>query len=110
MQKMQGTWIQSLGWEDPLERKWQPTPVFLPGEFHKQRGYAGYILWGLKESDTTQATLDLYAVLTCSVMSGFFVTPGTIPCQAPLSMGILQARILEWISMPSSRGSSQPSI
>ena len=28
--------------------------------------------------------------------------------QAPLSMGILQARILEWIAMPSSRGSSQP--
>ena len=30
------------------------------------------------------------------------------PCQAPLSMGILQARILEWVDMPSSRGSSQP--
>ena len=29
---MQETWIQSLGWEDPLERAWQPTPVFLPGE------------------------------------------------------------------------------
>ena len=28
--------------------------------------------------------------------------------QAPLSMGILQARILEWVTMPSSRGSSQP--
>ena len=28
--------------------------------------------------------------------------------QAPLSMGILQARILEWIAMPSSKGSSQP--
>ena len=27
--------------------------------------------------------------------------------QAPLSMGILQARILEWVAMPSSRGSSQ---
>ena len=31
-----------------------------------------------------------------------------IACQAPLSMGILQARILEWVAMPSSRGSSQP--
>ena len=28
--------------------------------------------------------------------------------QAPLSMGILQARILEWVAMPSSRASSQP--
>ena len=30
--------------------------------------------------------------------------------QAPLSMGILQTRILEWVAMPSSRGSSQPGI
>ena len=36
-----------------------------------------------------------------------FVTPWTVACQAPLSMGILQARILEWVAMPSSRGSSQ---
>ena len=37
-----------------------------------------------------------------------FVTPWTAACQAPLSMGILLARILEWVAMPSSRGSSQP--
>ena len=37
----------------------------------------------------------------------FFVTSGTVAHQAPLSMGILQA-ILEWVAMPSSRGSSQP--
>ena len=36
-----------------------------------------------------------------------FETPWTV-CQAPLSMGILQARILEWVAMPSTRGSSQP--
>ena len=32
--------------------------------------------------------------------------PCTVACQAPLSMGILQARILEWVAMPSSRGPS----
>jgi len=37
-----------------------------------------------------------------------FVTPWTVACQAPLSMGILQARILEWVAMSSSRGSFQP--
>ena len=37
-----------------------------------------------------------------------FVTPWIVAHQAPLSMGILQARMLEWIAMPSSRGSSQP--
>ena len=36
-----------------------------------------------------------------------FVTPLTVAHQAPLSMGILQARILEWVAMPSSRGASQ---
>ena len=36
-----------------------------------------------------------------------FVTPWTAAHQAPLSMEILQAGILEWLAMPSSRGSSQ---
>ena len=36
------------------------------------------------------------------------VTPWASTRQAPLSMGILQARILEWVAMPSSKGSSQP--
>ena len=34
--------VSSLGWEDPLSRKWQPTQVFLPGKFHGQRSLAGY--------------------------------------------------------------------
>ena len=46
-------------------------------------------------------------VLSGSVMSDS-VIPWTVAGQAPLSMGILQARILEWVAMPSSRGSSQP--
>ena len=37
-----------------------------------------------------------------------FATPWTVAHQAPLSTGVLQARILEWIVMSSSRGSSQP--
>ena len=34
--------------------KWQPTPVFLPGESHGQRSLVGYSPWGRKESDTTE--------------------------------------------------------
>ena len=34
-------------------RKWQPTPVFLPREFHGQRSLVGYSPWGHEESDTT---------------------------------------------------------
>ena len=37
-------------------RKWQPTPVSLPGKPHGQRSLVGYSPWGLKESDTTEAT------------------------------------------------------
>ena len=38
----------------PWRRKWQPTPVFLPGKSHGQRSLAGYSPWGCKESDTTE--------------------------------------------------------
>ena len=31
--------VRSLGWKDPLEKEMQPTPVFLPGEFHGQRSH-----------------------------------------------------------------------
>ena len=37
-------------------RKWQPTPVFLPGESRGQRSLVGCRLWGRTESDTTEAT------------------------------------------------------
>ena len=40
----------------PWRRKWQPTPVFLPGEAHGQRSLEGYSPWGHKGSDTTEAT------------------------------------------------------
>ena len=40
----------------PWRRKWQPTPVFLPGEFHGQRSLADYSPWGSKKSDMTKLT------------------------------------------------------
>ena len=43
-------WVGKIPWR----RKWQPTPVFLPGEYHGQRSLAGYIPWGLKESHMTE--------------------------------------------------------
>ena len=46
--------------------------------------------------------------LSCFSHIQLFVTLWTIPHQAPLSLGILQARILEWVAMPSSRGSCRP--
>ena len=37
-------------------RKWQPTPVFLPGESQGRRGLVGCHLWSRTELDTTEAT------------------------------------------------------
>ena len=38
----------------PCSRKWQSTPVLLPGKSHRQRSLATYSLWSHKESDTTK--------------------------------------------------------
>ena len=43
-------WARKIPWR----RKWQPTPVFLPGKFHGQRNLADYSPWCPKESDTTE--------------------------------------------------------
>ena len=51
---MRETWIRSLGWKDPLRRKWQPTPVFLPGESHGWRSLVGYSPRGCKELDMSE--------------------------------------------------------
>ena len=37
-------------------RKWQPAPVFLPGESQGRRSLVGCRLWGRTELDTTEAT------------------------------------------------------
>ena len=44
------SWVKKI----PRRRKWQPTPVSLPGESLGQRSLAGYSPWGGKESDTTE--------------------------------------------------------
>ena len=45
-------WVGKIPWR----RRWQPTPVFLLGEFHGQRNLVGYSPWGHKELDTTDVT------------------------------------------------------
>ena len=40
-------WVRKI----PSRRAWQPTAVFLPGEYHGERSMAGYSLWGHKELD-----------------------------------------------------------
>ena len=52
----------------PRRREWQPTAVFLPGEFHGQRSLAGYSPWYHKESDTTDNNDKLMVMAMVVVM------------------------------------------
>ena len=54
MSEVQEIWVQSLDWEDPLEKQMATTPVFLPGKSHGQSNLVGYSPWGCKESDTIE--------------------------------------------------------
>ena len=66
----QETWVQCLVGKIPWRRKWQPTAVFLPGEFHGQRGLAGYSPRGRKESGMTeQLPLSLISLVRMSLSS-----------------------------------------
>ena len=109
--------IPGLG-RSPGEGNRVPTPVFWPGEFLGQRSLAGYSpvykilrcvprhykcgplyknvgIFSLFESEVTQLCPTL-----CDPMD----------CSPPLSSvhGIFQARVLEWVAISFSRGSSQP--
>ena len=51
---MQETGVQSLGQEDPLEKRMATHSSILPGEFHGQWSLVGYCSWDRKESDMTE--------------------------------------------------------
>ena len=95
-------WVRKIPWR----RKWQPTPVSLPGNFHGQRSLEGYSPWGCKESDMTE--------YTCAREKKKVKEKVTQSCPTlcdPMDYtvhGMLQVRILEWVAFPFSRGSSQP--
>ena len=71
---MQETWVPSLGRDGPWKRKWQPTPVLLPGESHGWRSVVCYSPWGCKESDTTER-LHLDIVLRKKYIKNNFSVP-----------------------------------
>ena len=64
-------WIRKIPWR----RKWQPTPVLLPGKSHGQKHLIGYSPRGRKESDMTQHTLTCIASLALCLC--FFFSPTT---------------------------------
>ena len=67
-------WVRKTLWR----REWQPTPLFLPGEFHGQRSLAGYSSWGRRELDTTgwHSTPQEHKLCLSNTVS---LTPSTFP-------------------------------
>ena len=116
-------WVRKIAWR----KKWQPTPVFLPGKFHGKRCLVCYTPWSHEDLDTTANTHTHIWSARLSEMLSHFTCAVTLPVlrsiapavwtlrsrrtaarQAPLSM-VSSARILERVAMFSCRGSSQPS-
>ena len=84
-------WVRNIPWR----MKWKPNPGILIGKSHGQRTQAGYSLWGCKELDATSTQVAQTCQTLCDPMDY-------------TAHGILQARILEWVALPFSKGSSQP--
>ena len=59
---MQGTWVQSLGWEDPLEESMGTHSSILAWRIHGQKCLVGHSPWGHKELDTTEQLSTAYAL------------------------------------------------
>ena len=124
-------WVRKISWR----KEWLPTPVFLSGEFRRQRSLVGYSPWSHKESDMTEwlerysilftdtslhvirihvfntwKAADKYSVQFSSVAHLCPTLCDPMVCSPPgFSVhGICQTRILEWVAIPFSRGSSQP--
>ena len=54
-------------------RKWQPTPVFLPGESQGRQNLVGCRLWGRTESDTTEVTQQHICMYPSHVVYMFYL-------------------------------------
>ena len=125
-----GNQVRSRGGEGPRRRAWQPTPGFLPGEFHGQRGLAGYSPWSPEELDTTERlTLSLSfsslpkpyqpappqpAGLASPVLStGNHGTPARVPHLCPHPCLLPSASASHWALMvcrPPARGTYEKKV
>ena len=68
-------WVGKIPWS----RKWQSTPVLLPGKSHGQRSLVGYSPWGRKESDTTERLhfhFQCLHIITCYCLYFFNYSSG----------------------------------
>ena len=64
-------WVGKIPWR----RRWQSTPVLLPGKSHGQRSLVGYSPWGCKELDTTEQ-LHFHKYISLRALLSFLLPSG----------------------------------
>ena len=91
-----------------LNSTWNSAQCYVPAWMRE--GLGGKWIYTCVAEFLKTTTLLTSSALCCALSRSRVQLwdPWTLACQAPLSMGILQARILEWVAIPSSKGSSQP--
>ena len=106
---MRETWVRSLDWEDLLEEGMATHSSTVAWRIPMDRGAWRATVHGVAKSLTWLSDWEhthtyIYVYICYAVLSHVWLcaTPWTVAHQAPLSMRILQARILEWVPMPSS--------
>ena len=100
-------WVGKIPWR----RAWQPTPVFLPGEFHGQRRIAGYSLWGHNRVRHNLASKQQPCDHVKSLSRvRLFATPCIVTYQAPLSMGFYRQEYWSGLPFPSPGDLPDPGI
>ena len=81
-------WVRKIPWS----REWQPPPVFLPGEFNRQRNLAGFSPWGCQESDTTER-------LTLSYFQFFYIASfAHLPAGGNLALLFVSYHVLSLVT------------
>ena len=111
-------WVRKI----PRRRKWQPTPILLPGEFHGERNLIGYGPWGHKESDTSNTFTfillrwnfsfsssaisgSLDSRCSCSVtqpcltLGPHELKPTRLPCPSLISLNLLKFMSIELVML-----------
>ena len=76
-------WVRKISWR----REWQPSPLFLPGEFREQRRLAGYSPWGYRDSDITEQ-------LTATTAASCFPTEKGLEFENPDLLSIWSPALL----------------
>ena len=88
-------WVGKIPWR----RKWQPTPVLLPGESHGGRSLVGYSPWGRKDTTERLHFTSLFAVIELDLQ------PLSPPAGGTASSGPLNTYLvfLSWPAPPRKR-------